>query len=101
MHTEQREEHSDPIPRILTGDLRKPQLEWLMLRKIPQVQESLKVQCEGMLEVVSTHEGFEEIDVEYEVEKVYQSNDNGREKGDIENEDDAGAEDKKYVDERA
>ena len=51
MHTEQREEHSDPIPRILTGDLRKPQLEWLMLRKIPQVQESLKVQCEGMLEV--------------------------------------------------
>ena len=65
------------------------------------VQESLKVQCEGMLEVVSTHEGFEEIDVEYEVEKVYQSNDNGREKGDIENEDDAGAEDKKYVDERA
>ena len=40
------------------------------MRKIPQVQESLKVQCEGMLEVVSTHEGFEEIDVEYEVEKV-------------------------------
>ena len=86
-------EDNEMIPRILTGDLRKPQLEWLMLRKI--------LQWEGMLEVVSTHEGFEEIDVEYEVEKVYQSNDNGREKGDIENEDDAGAEDKKYVDERA
>ena len=84
MHTEQREEHSDPIPRILTGDLRKPQLEWLMLRKIPQVQESLKVQWEVMLEVVSTHEGFEEIDIEYEVEKVYQSNDDDRDMGDIE-----------------
>ena len=34
------------------------------------------------------------------MEKVYQSNDNYRVKGDIENEDDAGAEDKKSVDER-
>ena len=26
-------EDNEMIPRILTGDLRKPQLEWLMLRK--------------------------------------------------------------------
>ena len=39
-------EDNEMIPRILTGDLRKPQLEWLMLRKILQVQESLKVQWE-------------------------------------------------------
>ena len=64
-------EDNEMIPRILTGDLRKPQLEWLMLRKIPQVQERLKVQWEVMLEVVSTHE-------------VYQSNDNDRDMGDIE-----------------
>ena len=44
-------EDNEMIPRTLNGDLRKPQLEWLMLRKIPLVQESLKVQCEGMLEV--------------------------------------------------
>ena len=44
-------EDNEMIPRILTGDLRKPQLEWLMLRKIPQVQKSLKGQWEGMLEV--------------------------------------------------
>ena len=36
-------EDNEMIPRILTGDLRKPQLEWLMLRKI--------LQWEGMLEV--------------------------------------------------
>ena len=64
-------EDNEMIPRTLTGDLRKPQLEWLMLRKIPQVQESLKVQWEVMLEMVSTHE-------------VYQSNDNDRDMGDIE-----------------
>ena len=64
-------EDNEMIPRIMTGDLRKPQLDWLMLRKIPQVQERLKVQWEGMLEVVSTHE-------------VYQSNDNDRDMGDIE-----------------
>ena len=63
-------EDNEMIPRIMTGDLRKPQLDWLMLRMILQVQETLKVQWEGMLEVVSTNEGFEEIDVEYEVEKV-------------------------------
>ena len=45
-------EDNEMIPRILTGDLRQPQLEWLMLRKIPQVQKSLKGQWEGMLEVV-------------------------------------------------
>ena len=59
-------EDNEMIPRIMTGDLRKPQLDWLMLRMILQVQETLKVQWEGMLEVVSTHERFEEIDVEYE-----------------------------------
>ena len=36
-------EDNEMIPRIMTGDLRKPQLDWLMLRKIPQVQETLKV----------------------------------------------------------
>ena len=64
-------EDNEMILRIMTGDLRKPQLDWLMLRKIPQVQERLKVQWEVMLEVVSTHE-------------VYQSNDNDRDMGDIE-----------------
>ena len=31
-------EDNEMIPRTLTGDLRKPQLEWLMLRKILQVK---------------------------------------------------------------
>ena len=44
-------EDNEMIPRIMTGDLRKPQLDWLMLRMILQVQETLKVQWEGMLEV--------------------------------------------------